>query len=179
MRSCNYNPAATKDNGSCKPAKDGFDCSGNKLAAGTDGATFFIRTKQPMKLSKSLSHAEVDLPENFEVGFDITPQKTPLKSWSNIIHFTATGKVCRTSSGPHEFFIFRDYQRTDTGHFQLWYRILSSALYSGVLDEAGGFTTYQMNFFCVVVVILMFVSELLRRGRQSSWSMVCWILYNT
>ena len=94
MTACNYNPDATKDDGSCKPAKDGFDCKGNKLAAGTNGATFFIRTKQPMQLVKSLSHAEVDLPENFEVGFEITPQKTPLKSWSNIIHFTATGKVC-------------------------------------------------------------------------------------
>ena len=93
MFACNYNPDATQDSADCEPAKDGFDCSGNKLAAGTNGATFFIRTKQPMQLVKSLSHAEVDLPENFEVGFDITPRKTPLKSWSNIIHFTATGKV--------------------------------------------------------------------------------------
>ena len=93
MRSCNYNPAATKDDGTCQPAKDGFDCKGNKLAADTNGATFFIRTKEPMRLVKSLSHAEVDLPENFEVGFEITPQKTPVKSWSNIIHFSATGKV--------------------------------------------------------------------------------------
>ena len=128
MTACNFNPDATKDNGSCKPAKDGFDCSGNKLAAGTDGATFFIRTNRPTQLVKSLSHAEVDLPENFEVGFDITPQKTPLKSWSNIIHFTATGKVCRKSSDSHEFFIFRGYQRTDTGHSELWYRVISLAL---------------------------------------------------
>ena len=92
MNACNYNPDATKDDGSCKPAKDGFDCKGTKLDAGPDG-TFFIRTAKPMPLVKSLSHAEVDLPENFEVGFEITPQKTPLKSWSNIIHFTATGKV--------------------------------------------------------------------------------------
>ena len=93
MTACNYNPAATKDNGSCKPAKDGFDCKDKKLAADVNGATFFIRTKQPMKLVKSLSHSKVDLPESFEVGFEITPQKTPLKSWSNIIHFSATGKV--------------------------------------------------------------------------------------
>ena len=92
MNACNYNPDATKDDGSCKPAKDGFDCKGTKLDAGPDG-TFFIRTAKPMPLVKSLSHAEVDLPENFEVGFEITPQKTPAKSWSNIIHFTATGKV--------------------------------------------------------------------------------------
>ena len=93
MRACNYNPDATKDDGSCKAAKDGFDCNNNKLSAGADGATYFIRTQQPMLLMKSLSHAEVDLPENFEVGFEITPQKTPVKKWSNIIHFTATGKV--------------------------------------------------------------------------------------
>ena len=33
MTACNFNPDATKDNGSCKPAKDGFDCSGNKLVS--------------------------------------------------------------------------------------------------------------------------------------------------
>ena len=92
MNSCNFNPDATKDDGSCKPAKDGFDCGGNKLDAGPDG-TFFIRTPGPMQLMKGLSHAEVDLPQNFEVGFEVTPQKTPLKSWGNIIHLTATGKV--------------------------------------------------------------------------------------
>ena len=93
MSACNYNPDATKDDGNCKPAKDGFDCNGNQLSPSTNGATFFIRTQKPMQLVKSLSHAKVDLPEHFEVGFEITPQKTPSKAWTNIIHFTATGKV--------------------------------------------------------------------------------------
>ena len=93
MTACNFNPNATKDNGSCTPAKDGFDCHNNKLEADMNGATFFIRTITAMPLMKSLSHAEVDLPENFEVGFEITPQKTPSTAWSNIVHFTATGKV--------------------------------------------------------------------------------------
>ena len=97
MSACNYNPGATKDDGSCNPAKDGFDCNGKVLEADADGANFFIRTPEPMPLVKSLSHAEVDLPENFEVGFEIRPQKTPLKAWSNIIHFTATGKVLMSS----------------------------------------------------------------------------------
>ena len=92
MTACNFNPDATKDDGSCKPAKDGFDCNGKALAADINGATFFIRTPKPVQLLKGLSHAEVDLPINFEVGFDITPQKR-IKSWGNIIHFTATGKV--------------------------------------------------------------------------------------
>ena len=93
MGACNYNPDATKDDGSCKPAKDGYDCKGNKLDADISGATFFIRTPQPVQLMKGVSHAEVDLPQNYEIGFEITPQKTPLKSWGNIIHLTATGKV--------------------------------------------------------------------------------------
>ena len=93
MSACNYNPDATKDDNSCKPAKDGFDCRNNALSPDVNGATFFIRTQQPMLLTRSLSHAEVDLPEDFEVGFEITPQKTPVKDWTNIIHFTATGKV--------------------------------------------------------------------------------------
>ena len=96
MTACNYNPAATVfgyNDGSCQPTKNGYDCSGIALAPDSNGATFFIRTKQPMKLVKSLSHSKVDLPENFEVGFEITPQKTPVKTWSNIIHVTATGKV--------------------------------------------------------------------------------------
>ena len=94
MAACNYNPDATKDDGSCKPAKDGYDCKGNKLDADMNGATFFIQAPGPMPLLQGLSHAEVDLPENFEVGFDITPQKTPVNALTNIVHFTATGKVC-------------------------------------------------------------------------------------
>ena len=93
MSACNYNPGATKDDGSCNQAKDGFDCTGKQLTADVNGATFFIRTLVPTPLLKSLSHAEVDLPENFEVGFEITPNKTPAQTWTNIIHFTATGKV--------------------------------------------------------------------------------------
>ena len=93
MSACNYNPDATKDDGSCTPASDGFDCHGNSMTADTNGATFFIRTKEPSKLKMSLSHAEVDLPQNFEVGFEITPDQTTLRAWSNIIHFTATGQV--------------------------------------------------------------------------------------
>ena len=94
MTACDYDPDATEDDGSCTPARNGYDCSGNQLAANANGATYFIRTQQPMQLLKGLSHAEVDLPENFEVGFDITPQKTPVNALTNIIHFTATGKVC-------------------------------------------------------------------------------------
>ena len=93
MGACNYNPDATKDDGTCKAAKDGYDCQNNKLSPDINGATMFIRTKSPMQLKKGLSHSEVDLPENFEVGFEITPQKTPSTVWSNIVHFTATGKV--------------------------------------------------------------------------------------
>ena len=33
MGACNYNPDATKDDGSCKPAKDGYDCNGKQLDA--------------------------------------------------------------------------------------------------------------------------------------------------
>ena len=93
MNACNYNPDATKDDGSCTPATNGYNCKGKPLSADISGATFFIRTQTPTVLARSLSHAKVDLPQNFEVGFEITPQKTPVKSWTNIIHFTATGKV--------------------------------------------------------------------------------------
>ena len=93
MTACNYNPDATKDDGSCTPAKDGYDCNNNKLAPDINGATFFIQTQTPAQLTKGLSHAEVDLTENLEVGFEVTPGSTPIKTWSNIIHFTATGKV--------------------------------------------------------------------------------------
>ena len=92
MTACNYNPDATKDDRSCTPAKDGFDCNGKQLSADITGATFFIRTQKPTQLVKGLSHAKIDLPENYEVGFDIIPQKT-VNSWANVIHFTATGKV--------------------------------------------------------------------------------------
>merc|ERR1712032_247105 len=94
MGACDYNPDATKDDGSCTPAKNGFDCKGHQLSADINGATFFIRTQTPTVLARSLSHAEVDLPENFEVGFEIMPRKTTVKTWSNIIHITATGKNC-------------------------------------------------------------------------------------
>ena len=94
MSACNYNPDATQDDGTCKPAKDGYDCNNNKLAPDFNGATMFIRTQSPVQLRKGLSHSEVELPENFEVGFEITPQKTPVNALTNIIHFTATGKVC-------------------------------------------------------------------------------------
>ena len=93
MSACNYNPDATKDDASCTPAKDGYDCNNNQLAMDLTGATFFIRTQKATQLRKSLSHAEVDLPENVVIGFEVTPGSTPLKKWSNIIHFTATGKV--------------------------------------------------------------------------------------
>ena len=93
MTACNYNPDATNDDNSCTPAKDGYDCHDNKLEPDINGATFFIRTDKAVPLMRSLSHSEVDLPENYEVGFEITPQKTPSTVWSNIVHFTATGKV--------------------------------------------------------------------------------------
>ena len=94
ITACNYNPGATKDDGSCTPApKSGFDCNGKSLAVDSAGTTTFIQSPVPIPLKKGKTHARVDLPENFEVGFEITPQKTPVKSWSNIIHFTATGKV--------------------------------------------------------------------------------------
>ena len=102
MTACNYNPDATQDDNSCTPAKDGFDCNNNKLAPDLTGSTFFIRTQVPTMLTKGLSHAEVDLPENLEVGFEVTPGSTPVKGWSNIIHFTATGKVwCELASADH------------------------------------------------------------------------------
>ena len=93
VTACNYNPDATKDDGGCETAQNGYDCNGNKLTADADGATYFISTKSASQLVKSLSHAEVDLPENFEMGFEITPNEQTLKTWSNIVHFTATGKV--------------------------------------------------------------------------------------
>ena len=123
MSACNYNPEATKDDGNCKPAKDGFDCSGKALSKDATGATFFIRTQKPVQLTKSFSHAEVDLPENFEVGFEITPQKTPVKAWSNIIHFTATGKVFVKSSGhcvSYCFFVVVDMRYSVTVTTPLW-----------------------------------------------------------
>ena len=93
VNACNYNPDATKDDGSCETAQNGYDCHDNKLETDKDGAVYFIRTTSDSQLVKSLSHAEVDLPENFEVGFEITPNEKTLNTWSNIIHFTATGKV--------------------------------------------------------------------------------------
>ena len=123
MSACNYNPEATKDDGNCKPAKDGFDCSGKALSKDATGATFFIRTQKPVQLTKSFSHAEVDLPENFEVGFEITPQKTPVKAWSNIIHFTATGKVFVKSCGhcvSYCFFVVVDMRYSVTVTTPLW-----------------------------------------------------------
>ena len=93
MSACNYNPNATKSDGSCIPAKEGYDCNNNKLAMDLNGATLFIQTQTATQLRRSLSHAQVDLPENMVIGFEVTPGATPLKKWSNIIHFTATGKV--------------------------------------------------------------------------------------
>ena len=93
VTACNYNPDATKDDGDCQTAQNGYDCKGNKLEADEDGTIFFIHKTSGTQLVKGLSHSEVDLPENFEVGFEITPNEKTLKTWSNIIHFSATGKV--------------------------------------------------------------------------------------
>ena len=94
ITACNYNPGASKDDGTCTPAPEsGFDCQGNSLAVDATGTINFIKSPVPVLLTKGKTHARVDLPENFEVGFEITPQKHPLDDVSNIIHFTATGEV--------------------------------------------------------------------------------------
>ena len=93
ITACNFKPTATVDDGSCVPVKDGFTCDGKVLKPDGTGAIHFIDSQAAIPLAKGKTHAAVDLPENFEVGFEITPQKTPVKTWSNIIHFTGTGKV--------------------------------------------------------------------------------------
>ena len=101
---CNYDPGAKQDDGSCTlPPKSGFDCNGKSLAVDSAGTTTFIQSPVPLPLTKGKTYAHLDLPENFEVGFEITPQKTPLKATSSIIHFTATGTVLRESA----FVVFR------------------------------------------------------------------------
>ena len=92
VSACNYNAKATKDDGSCVAAKVGFNCNGKALVPGSDGAVYFIRSDSAVPLSLK-THARVDLPNNFEMGFEITPQATPVKQWSSIIHVTGTGKV--------------------------------------------------------------------------------------
>ena len=94
MTACNYNPFASTDDGSCTPApKSGFDCSNNRLAVDDAGTINFIKSPVFVPLTKGKTHARVDLPEDFEIGFEIIPQKPPVNDWGSIIHFTSTGEV--------------------------------------------------------------------------------------
>ena len=59
-----------------------------------DGATYFIAPANPVQLAESVEHAVVDLPTDYEIGFDITPDAQVVANWASIIHITATGNNC-------------------------------------------------------------------------------------
>ena len=61
--------------------------------AGPNGETYFIKS-HPRPLAANMEHAAVDLPLDYEVQLDITPGDSVVESFSNIIHFTATGNDC-------------------------------------------------------------------------------------
>lgn len=56
-----------------------------------DGTVHFITT--PRQISPN-EHAQVALPTDYQVAFDIIPGPTINPGWSNIIHFSATGNNC-------------------------------------------------------------------------------------
>merc|ERR1712222_288854 len=45
-------------------------------------------------VKKNTKLKNMDIPLDYEVGLDITPNNKIEKNWANIVHFTATGKDC-------------------------------------------------------------------------------------
>jgi hypothetical protein len=93
---CNYNPDASHDDESCTMVSPGMDCNGQTVGAPDgSGVTQFIRGRQQLtKTQPQAVHAMVNLPLDYTVSFDLTPDQTINEAWSNIIHFTATGNNC-------------------------------------------------------------------------------------
>ena len=106
--SCNHNPKASEDDGSCRYGVGGgqygvgpkrSSCNGNQLTQAPDPATGVMRTVfvpqfQPTQIVKEAIHAIVSLPLDYTVAFDIKPGHQIQQDWSSILHFTATGNNC-------------------------------------------------------------------------------------
>ena len=59
---------------------------------GANGETYFIKD-DPQALTKG-KHTTVPLPPDYKVQFEFTPEGEVVKSWSSIVHFSATGNNC-------------------------------------------------------------------------------------
>ena len=90
--SCNRDDRASVDDGSCRYPDAGRDCDGQTFDI-IAGATYFVGAV-PLPLSPGVEHAIVNLPVDYEVGFDITPRPELVTEWASIIHITATGNNC-------------------------------------------------------------------------------------
>ena len=90
--SCNHDDRASVDDGSCRYPDAGRDCDGQMFDT-IAGATYFVGAV-PLPLSPGVEHAIVNLPVDYEVGFDITPRPELVTEWASIIHITATGNNC-------------------------------------------------------------------------------------
>merc|ERR1719461_126926 len=55
---------------------------------------YLIRDEEPRPLVKGTLLGVVTVPYEYEVGFELTPTDETVDTWSNIIHFSATGNNC-------------------------------------------------------------------------------------
>ena len=106
QHACNYNPRAAVDDGSCRFATPGTDCTGRNVgAADGTGTTAFLSGSRRLAGGPSCSsgptgpacnqlHAVVNLQLDYTVSFTLTPEYDTVESWSSIVHFTATGNDC-------------------------------------------------------------------------------------
>jgi hypothetical protein len=49
-------------------------------------------------IKKNTKLKPMDIPLDYEIGLDITPNNKIEKKWANIVHFTATGKDCSATA---------------------------------------------------------------------------------
>ena len=56
------------------------------------GANWFIRNAVPLSQDNLVD--QVDLPQDYDLGFTITPTAANVDGWANIVHVTATGNNC-------------------------------------------------------------------------------------
>merc|ERR1712037_920353 len=71
--------------------KSGGGAGGGGSSGGVKGAKMLGGTGNIKKGTKLKS---MNIPLDYEIGLDITPNNKIEKNWANIVHFTATGKDC-------------------------------------------------------------------------------------
>eukprot|EP01052_Picozoa_sp_SAG31_P015235 SAG31_NODE_974_length_10627_cov_11.246201_8_plen_238_part_00 len=67
--------------------------TGSRGTQSIDGKNYFIHGS-PQQIRQNDQQSDVSLPLDYAVGFEFTPTGDVVDSWSNIIHFTATGNDC-------------------------------------------------------------------------------------